>query len=114
MSVGTILYLSPSKFFVQNCLLAPLPTGSLRISKITSDDLRSFLLNRDWTFFSLPENEFDVEQGLTLMTDNLQEAISTLAPERTVTARKQTSPWINAELRLKETPSIVKFLEGTA
>ena len=59
---------------------------------------------RDWTVFSsvfsLPENEFDMEQGLTLMTDNLQEAIDMLAPDRAVTPRKQTSPWINAELRL--------------
>ena len=41
-----------------------------------------------------------MEQGLTLMTDNLQEAINTLDPERTVTPHKQTSQWINAELRL--------------
>ena len=34
------------------------------------------------------------------MTDNLQEAINTLAPKRTVTPRKQTSPWINDEFRL--------------
>ena len=100
VQVGTILYLSPSKLFVQNCLLAPLPTEASAISKITPDDLRSFLLNRDWPVFSLKENEFDMNQGLTLMMGNLQEEIDTLTPEKTVTPRKQTPPWINAELHL--------------
>ena len=41
-----------------------------------------------------------MKQKLTLMTDNLQEAINTLTPEKTVTTCKQTPPWINAELHL--------------
>ena len=41
-----------------------LPTGPYTcrgISKITPDELRLFLLNKDWTAFSLPENKFDMK-----------------------------------------------------
>ena len=59
-----------------------------------------FVQNKDWSVISLPENEFDMEGGLTSLTDNLQEATNTLDPEKTFKPRKHVPPWLNAELRL--------------
>ena len=69
------------------------------IGKITPTDLSMLLQNKDWSVFSLPENEFDMELGLTTLTENLQEAINTLAPEKTFKPRKHAPPWLNDELR---------------
>ena len=54
-----------------------LPAGNysyIYISKIIPVDRSSFLENRDWTVFSLSENEFDMELWLTLLMDNLRQA----------------------------------------
>ena len=41
-----------------------------------------------------------MERGLTSLTENLQEAMNTLAPEKTFKPRKYALPWLNADLRL--------------
>ena len=41
-----------------------------------------------------------MEQGLSLLIENLQETIITLATEKAVTPRNQIPPWINPELHL--------------
>ena len=70
------------------------------IRKIKSDDLCTSLLSCDWSAFVLPTSEFNIEQGLAKLTDNLQEAMDKLAPEKTVNHRKHAPPWINTEIRL--------------
>ena len=54
----------------------------------------------DWTNFSLPDKDYDIESGLTTLTTNIQSAIDTLAPDKTINLRKTKYPWINSELRL--------------
>ena len=68
------------------------------INKITSQDLNSYLHNQDWSIFA-SDNTFDVEQGLAILTDNLQKAINSLAPDKKF-KKKNLYPWIDTELKL--------------
>ena len=47
-----------------------------------------------------PDNTFDVEQGLAILTDNLQSAINSLAPDKKLKNKKSLYPWIDTELKL--------------
>ena len=70
------------------------------IRKIAPDELCPTLLEGDWSTLSLSASELNVEQGLATLTDNLQDAINKLAPERSVNHRKPTPPWLTANIRL--------------
>ena len=68
--------------------------------KITPQDLSSLLTVEDWSFFSLPEEEFENQQGIAILTDKIQGAIDQLAPEKTIDPRKSLPPWITTKIRL--------------
>lgn len=69
-------------------------------NKISPEDISSHLLGCDWSAFSPPVQELDIEQGLLTLTNNVQEAIEVLAPEKTVNPAKKKVPWLNTELEL--------------
>ena len=43
---------------------------------------------------------FDLDQGLSTLTDNLHRAIDHLAPEKTFQPKKSKPPWVDAKIRL--------------
>ena len=51
------------------------------------------------------EDIFDIEAGLSALTDNIHNAIDELAPEKQLNSRKYEYPWINPELRLLRSKS---------
>ena len=46
-------------------------------------DLMAYTQNCDWSHFLLPDQEFDLDVGLSALTDSLHGAIDHLAPEKT-------------------------------
>ena len=69
------------------------------INKITSQDLNSNLRDLNWSIFAT-DDKFDAKQGLALLTDNLQKAIDSLAPDKKLNTKKSLYPWIDTELKL--------------
>ena len=66
--------------------------NSCRSRLITKEQrLVSLLASRGWIWIGIGANTFK---------ENLQEAINTLAPEKTFKPRKHAPSWLNAELRL--------------
>ena len=43
----------------------------------------AYTQNCDWSHFLLPDQEFDLDVGLSALTDSLHGAIDYLAPEKT-------------------------------
>ena len=70
------------------------------INNITSQDLNSHLTKLDWTTFTSTGDDFNVDEGLLTLTNNIQNAIDELAPDKTSRPLKAKYPWINSELRL--------------
>ena len=68
------------------------------INKVTSKDLNSYLCEQDWSIFST--GKYNAEQGLTQLTENLQKAINTLAPDKTINPKKSLYPWIDTDIKL--------------
>ena len=68
------------------------------INKVTSQDLNSYLRDQEWSIFST--GKYNAEQGLALLTENLQKAINTLAPDKTLNPKKSLYPWIDTEIKL--------------
>ena len=58
------------------------------INTITAHDLNSHLANHDWTAFSPEINDFDIEQRLSTLTNNIHSAIDILAPDKTLRPEK--------------------------
>ena len=80
-----------------------MPIGSYTykcLNKITASDLNLQLCNLDWSVYSMPKDNFDIELGLSTLTNNIQTTIDTLAPDKIMTVRKNNYPWMNTELRL--------------
>ena len=50
--------------------------------------------------FSPPVSDLDIEQGLSMLTNNVHGAIDLLAPEKTVHPTKKKEPWVNTEHEL--------------
>ena len=48
----------------------------------------------------LEKMEMDIDKGLATVTDNLQQTIDKLAPERWANHRKSTPPWISSDISL--------------
>ena len=69
-------------------------------NKVTAHDLNSHLSKLNWSAFSTPEDDLNIECGLSTLTNNIHSAMNELAPEKKVQARKEEFPWINSELRL--------------
>ena len=44
-----------------------------------------------------PVPDLDIEQGLSMLTNNVQGVIDLLAPEKTVDPTKKQVPWLNTE-----------------
>ena len=70
------------------------------INSIASHELNSHLRQLDCTAFSSVDEGFDIEQGLSALTENLKSTIEILAPEKTMKLQKTKYPWLNSELRL--------------
>ena len=70
------------------------------LSKITAHDLNAHLKSLEWSAFLTTEDNFNIEQGLSTLTDNIHKAIDKLAPEKKLNKRKVDYPWINSELKL--------------
>ena len=68
------------------------------INNFTSQDLNSYLRDQDWSIFS--SGKFNAEQGLALLTENLQKAINTLAPDKTLNPKKSLYPWVDTDVKL--------------
>ena len=60
----------------------------------------AYLENCDWSLFLLPDNTFDLDQGLLTLSDNLHGAIDHLAHEKTFQPKKLKPQWVDAEIRL--------------
>lgn len=58
------------------------------INKISPKDLNAHLLKLNWTEFTKTYDNFDIDQGLSDLTSNLQNVIDTLAPEKAIVPRK--------------------------
>ena len=75
-----------------------------RFSKVITYDISALLSNEECSFFSLhpffSEEKFDLEQGLTILTDKLQGAKDHIAPENTENPRRSLPTWITTEIRL--------------
>ena len=69
------------------------------INKISPNDINSLLSTQDWTIFTDNKN-FDAEQGLDKLTENLQTAINHLAPEKQLKPKKALYPWVDTDLKL--------------
>ena len=64
----------------------PPPTVSYRnLAKVVPQDLASYLQNCDWSLIALSVEKFDLDQGLSTLTDSVHGAIDHLAPEKTYT-----------------------------
>ena len=77
-----------------------IPTTYRALSKITAHELNNHLTNLDWKYFSSDNNSFDIEQSLSILTNNIQTTIDVLAPEKTLKPEKAKCPWLNIELLL--------------
>ena len=71
-----------------------------KFAKVSPQYITSYLDNCDWSLFSLPDQVFDLDQGLMALTDNLNGAIDHLAPEKTFQPKKLKPPWVDAEIEL--------------
>ena len=69
-------------------------------SKISPEEINMHLQGCDWSVFSPPIPDLDIEQRLSTLTGNIQEAIDSLAPDKTVHPRKKKVPWLNTEHEL--------------
>ena len=58
------------------------------INMITAHSLNSYLNKLDWRAFSHETNDFDIEQGLLTLTNNIHSAIDILAPDKTLRPEK--------------------------
>ena len=58
------------------------------INNITAHDLNSLLSRLEWTAFSSIDDNFDIEQGLSVLTENIHSSINLLAPEKTIKPHK--------------------------
>ena len=67
--------------------------------KIIQSYICSTLQNCGWSAYSLPA-QLDVEQGLSALTDNLQEAIDKFELEKTFNLHKSIPPWISMDIHL--------------
>ena len=56
--------------------------------------------DQNWSIFAT-DDKFDAEQGLVLLTDNLQKAIDSLAPDKKLNIKKKSLySWIDTKLKL--------------
>ena len=69
------------------------------INKITSVDLNHYLNEQDWSIFNT-DDKIDANKGLAVLTDNLQNAINFLVPEKTLNPKKSLYPWIDDDIKL--------------
>ena len=60
----------------------------------------AYLQNYNWSHYLLPDQEFDLDQGLSALTDSLHGAIDHLPPEKIFQSKKSKPPWVDAEIRL--------------
>lgn len=77
-----------------------IPVTYKAINTITAYDLKNHLTTFDWTYFSTKNKNFDIEQSLSILTNNIQTTIDLLAPDKTLKPEKTKYPWLNEELRL--------------
>ena len=69
-------------------------------AKVAPQDITSYPRNCDWSLFSVPDCDFDLEQGLLARTDSIHGAVDHLAPEKTFQPKKSMLLWVDAKIRL--------------
>ena len=60
-----------------------LPSSTItyrKLNSVPSENICAHLNSSDWTLFSVPEGQFNVQQGLSIFTVYLQKALDTIAP----------------------------------
>ena len=75
----------------------PMETFSFRkFNDIMPEAINEILTHSDWSDFTA--TSFDLDHAVNSLSNNLQTAIDTLAPLKTVNPRKSKHPWIDDEL----------------
>ena len=80
--------------------LPDVPVTYKAIKNIKIHDLNLHLSKLEWTPFLFVDDDFDIEQGLSVLTTNLHTTIDILAPDKTIKPKKTNYPWLNSELQL--------------
>ena len=70
------------------------------LNTIIPNDLNLHLNKSDWSAYALSDENFSIDEGLSTLTDNINDAIDKLAPEKKLNIKKSNYPWIDSELRL--------------
>ena len=74
----------------------PMDTFSYRkLNDITPEAINEVLIKSDWS--SLTADNFDLDQAVSGLSNNLQAAIDLLAPVKTINPKKSKHPWIDKE-----------------
>ena len=82
--------------------LQPVPNESFshcNFGSMTYNYMCFLLNNYDRLIFSLPEDRFDITQGLITLTKPLQEAIDEVALEKVVIPRRKRTSWMSSDLQ---------------
>ena len=75
-------------FWIQNLIFLQTLVAASGLSKL------------DWSTYLNPEDTFDIEHGLEILTSNINNAIDIFAPDKKLNFSKTKYPWINTDLRL--------------